>query len=58
MNDERRGGAPDVPWRPVGSGMPIERLCMGCDRKNGAIGGRGVGVRWRCAGCIRKREAA
>ena len=48
----------DVKWREPGIGLNPQRLCMGCDSKRGTMGGRGMGVRWRCAQCVAKRAQA
>ena len=58
MSDERQGNPPDAPFRQMGIGLHITRMCMGCNGKRSAIGGRGTGLRWRCAGCVAARLAA
>ena len=47
--------AQDVPFLPAGPGLSSLRTCMGCDGKRQILGGRGLGVRWRCAGCVSRR---
>ena len=60
MNVEpsRRQGVADVLFLPAGPGMSIGRKCMGCDFVRGALGGRGRGIWWRCAGCVGRRAVA
>lgn len=48
----------DVPFVPAGPGMVHAFRCMGCGQKRVVLGARGVGVRRRCAVCVRQREAA
>lgn len=55
MNETRNTPA-DVVWKPAGTGLAIQRLCLGCDGKRSISGGRGVGARWRCVQCVAKRE--
>lgn len=58
IDDSKTGGRPDPLFRNVGTGLAIIRKCMGCDLSRITLGGRGVGVRWRCAGCVARRAAA
>ena len=45
--------------RPLaGPGMDLRRLCMGCNQSRPGAGGRGKDVRWRCAACVARTEAA
>ena len=44
--------------RNPGVGLTILRLCMGCDARRSVVGGRGVGVRWRCVGCVGIRRSS
>ena len=48
----------DLPFRNVGTGMVISCLCMGCNKPRAQAGGKGKGVKWRCAHCVAAREAA
>jgi hypothetical protein len=48
-----RSSRPDVPYLPAGGGIDPLRDCMGCNGKRPGLGGRGVGVRWRCAECVK-----
>lgn len=51
--------AKDVPFRPAGIGLVSSWSCMGCNqRRNTTMGARGVGIRRRCAECVRKRAEA
>lgn len=42
--------------RDPGTGISPTVMCMGCGQRRPMLGGRGQGVRWRCAHC-RKPEA-
>jgi hypothetical protein len=58
MNDEPRH-QPGVPaFRQIGAGHLVTRSCMGCNTNRLTIGGKGIGIRWRCAGCITTRRTA
>lgn len=52
MNGDGAKYRPDVKWRPTGVGMDHRRNCMGCSAWRETAGGRGVGLRWRCAACL------
>lgn len=47
----------DVSRHP-GVGISPTAMCMGCHVRRPMLGGRGVGVRWRCVHCVAKREQA
>lgn len=47
---------PRAPSFPSGPGLPVRRYCMSCGLWRGVIGSAGVGVRWRCASCLQKKE--
>lgn len=51
-SDESRR-APDVPYRHAGPGLLPTWQCMGCGQKRVVLGARGVGVRRRCAVCVK-----
>lgn len=38
-------------------GQGVMRHCMGCGKHRPSAGGRGVGLRYRCAGCLAVRAA-
>lgn len=38
--------------RNPGVELTILRACMDCGGKRSVVGGRGIGVRWRCAACL------
>lgn len=42
----------DVTFRATGVGMDHRRNCWGCSLWRGTAGGKGVGLRWRCAACL------
>lgn len=51
--------ASDVPFREAGIGMACKWSCMGCQQwRYTTMGARGVGIRRRCAECVRKRAEA
>lgn len=57
MIDEPRH-QPGVPaFRQIGTGHLVTRSCMGCQQNRLTLGGKGIGVRWRCAGCTAERAA-
>lgn len=57
-HSDHHNGARDTTWRPVGNGLDIRHMCMGCNLPKKSDGGRGkAGPRWRCAECVAKKEA-
>ena len=57
MTGDEAKHRPDVPFKPAGVGMDHRRNCMGCNVWRGTAGGRGAGLRWRCASCLAQRAA-
>lgn len=57
MTGDEAKHRPDVPFIPAGVGMDHRRNCMGCKQWRQTLGGRGVGVLWRCSVCLAKKEA-
>lgn len=60
MTDESRGrgNAPDAKKTMPGVGVPVLKYCWACELWKTCAGARGVGIRYRCAQCHAKREAA
>lgn len=52
INGDNAKYRPDVKWRSTGVGMDHRRNCMGCKLWRDTAGGRGIGLRWRCAACV------
>jgi len=52
MSSDTTTKGPDVRWKPAGVGINPTRMCLGCNQGKSQRGGRGLGPKWRCAGCV------
>lgn len=60
MNESKgRDNPPDAKLTTAGTGLVYSWYCMGCHKYRYTLEGRrGHGLRQRCIGCIKAREAA